>query len=274
MTRKEDIIIMKLFISSDIEGTCGITHWDETEAVRPDYTQFSERMTDEVAAACRSAIECGAQVVVKDAHDSARNIIADRLPEGVRLIRGWSGDIYSMMSGIDAEQFDAVAYTGYHSAATSNGNPLSHTMTLSLFSVRINGRLADEFTMNSYIAAYRKLPVVFISGDEALCESARELIPSIVAVPTKRGFGGATVSEHPRVAQEKIADGMKRALAGDISKCLLTLPDHFEIEVVYKDFRQAYGKSFYPGARLLNTNTVIYETDNYYEIMRFCEFCM
>ncbi len=266
---------MKLFISSDIEGTCGITHWNETEATIPAaYSQFAKLMTGEVAAACSAAIECGAEVTVKDAHDTARNIILEDLPRGTTLIRGWSRDILSMMSGIADDKYDAVAFTGYHSEATNGGNPLSHTMTTKLQSVKINGKLASEFVMNTYIAAYYGVPVVFLSGDEALCETAKEMIPGIVAVATKRGRGAATIAPHPADARDSIRAGMKEALSGDISRCGLILPEHFEIEVCYKDFRDAYSASFYPGAKLVNSNTVAYEADDYLDIMRFDKFCM
>ena len=41
----------KLFISADIEGTCGITAWEETDAKGRNYDYFCERMTAEVSAA-------------------------------------------------------------------------------------------------------------------------------------------------------------------------------------------------------------------------------
>ena len=68
---------MNLFISSDIEGTCGIAAWSETEPGRPDgdYAYFKQQMSREVAAACRGALAAGGErILVKDAHDSARNI--------------------------------------------------------------------------------------------------------------------------------------------------------------------------------------------------------
>ena len=42
---------MKVFISSDIEGTAGITHWDEAEKGHFSYPEFRELMTGEVLAA-------------------------------------------------------------------------------------------------------------------------------------------------------------------------------------------------------------------------------
>ncbi len=272
---QKEVFTMKLYISSDIEGTCGINHWNETEATKPgDYSQFAKLMTAEVAAACESAIECGASVTVKDAHDTARNIILEELPRGTTLIRGWSKDILSMMSGLNDDKYDAVAFTGYHSEATSDGNPLAHTMTTRLQSVKINGTPASEFVMNAYIAAYYGVPIVFVSGDEALCETAKRMIPDIVTVATKKGKGAATVSPHPADARDEIRAGIKKALSGDISRCKLELPEYFEIEVCYKDFREAYSASFYPGAKLINANTVAFEADDYLDIMRFDKFCM
>ena len=139
---------MNLFISSDIEGTCGIAAWSETEPGRPDgdYAYFKQQMSREVAAACRGALAAGGveRILVKDAHDSARNIDPSVLPEEVQINRGWAGDVYSMMSGIQHGDWDAAVFTGYHAAACCDGNPLSHTMNTSVDYVEINGVRASR----------------------------------------------------------------------------------------------------------------------------------
>ena len=114
---------MKIFISSDMEGTAGIVHWDETEKGKDGYSHFSAQMSREVAAACEGANAAGAkEILIKDAHDSARNINPELLPENVRIFREWGRHPYSMMAGLD-ETFDGVFFTGYHSAAGMNTNP-------------------------------------------------------------------------------------------------------------------------------------------------------
>ena len=50
-------MLNRIFLSADIEGTCGIAHWDETELGKPDYEPFRRQMTREVAAARRMGIE-------------------------------------------------------------------------------------------------------------------------------------------------------------------------------------------------------------------------
>ena len=85
---------MRVYLSADIEGTCGIADWAETErATMDDYRPFAAQMTAEVAAACEGAVAAGAEeIVVKDAHDSARNLDGSRLPRQARLFRGWTSD--------------------------------------------------------------------------------------------------------------------------------------------------------------------------------------
>ena len=53
---------MNVFISSDIEGTCGVAAWSETEPGQTggDYAYFRAQMSREVAAACRGALAAGA----------------------------------------------------------------------------------------------------------------------------------------------------------------------------------------------------------------------
>ena len=47
---------MNISLSADMEGTCGIADWSETERSTPmDYTPLQKQMTLEVAAACRGA---------------------------------------------------------------------------------------------------------------------------------------------------------------------------------------------------------------------------
>ena len=266
---------MKLFISADIEGTCGITCWDETEYGHPRYGYFAEQMTKEVSAACAAADRLGYDILVKDAHDSARNILPDKLHPSASLLRGWARDVNCMMSGIDSDKFDAVAFTGYHSAAMSEGNSLSHTMTTAAHSVKINGEYASEFVINAYTAALYGVPVVFLSGDEALCESAKELIPGITTVATKRGVGSACLSQHPDKVCQQITRAMTEALSGDYkNKCRLALPESFALEICYRDINDATRYACYPGVVRLDGKTLLFESDSYKEVLRAIHFIL
>ncbi|GAB2179359.1 M55 family metallopeptidase [Dongia sp. agr-C8] len=263
---------MKVYISADIEGTTGITHWDEAEKPHATYPEFRERMTDEVVAACEGAIEAGAtEILIKDAHDSGRNIIAGRLPECARLIRGWSGHPFSMVQELDAS-FDALLFVGYHSKAGSDDNPLAHTLRLRVAHLAINGEIASEFQIYSYAAALVKVPGVFISGDAGICADARKLVPAIVTVPVSRGIGPSTVSIAPSLALKEIREGASRALRGDRAKCRIDLPKHFTLEIKFTTPVDAYRASWYPGAKLAEPRVVRFLSNDYFEVLRAIKF--
>lgn len=266
---------MNVFISADIEGTCGITAWAETErATMADYRPFQQQMTREVNAACLGSIAAGAkEVFVKDAHDAARNIDASALPKSVRILRGWTGDPLSMMSGLDSGEFGAVLFTGYHAWAACPGNPLAHTMNLGNEYVTLNGVRCSEFLINAYTAGYYKVPVCFLSGDQDLCDFAKTLIPDIVTVPVNRGIGGGVVSIHPEVAVERIQAGAKEAVK-KAAKCQVPMPDHFDTVIRFREHKLAYSKSFYPGAWLEDGKNVCFKTDDWYEMIRFYHFVL
>lgn len=266
---------MKVFLSADMEGTCGIVSWPETERSTPfDYSPMQKQMTREVAAACRGALAAGAEeVLVKDAHDSARNLDPAGLPRGIRMNRSWSGDLLSMMSGLDQDKYDAVLFTGYHAWAGCPGNALSHTMNGRNNRVTVNGVYCSEFLLNSYTAGYFGVPVAMVTGDKALCDFAKELIPAITTVPVNEGRGGGVTSIHPDEAVERIEAAAKEAVI-HAAECIVPMPDHFHMEIDFIKHHVAYSKSFYPGAVLKEDKIVCFDSNDWYEVLRFCHFVL
>ena len=267
---------MNIFISADIGGTCGICAWSEAEVGGSGYEYFRKQMSEEVSAACRGALAAGGErILVKDAHDTARNIDPLLLPQEVQLNRGWSYDGYCMMSGIQRGDWDAAVLTGYHSAGSSSGNPLSHTMSTRLDYVEINGQRASEFMIADYTAAYHNVPVCFISGDAAICESARRMIPSIAIVPVNKGEGDSVTSLHPQLATERIEDVLREQLdSGRYLECVLTLPTEFEIKIRYQKHQAAAKAALYPNMVQLDEKTVRYNCFDFYDALCMMEFVM
>lgn len=265
---------MRLFISSDIEGTCGITDWNETKKSQPDYEYFSKQMSLEVAAVCQAALDSGnfEDIYIRDAHDTARNIQPDLLPVSsqIHLIRGWSGSLCPMMTGID--NADVVAYTGYHSGVGSGDSPLSHTNNLNNSSIVVNGMIFSEFIQNSYYASSKKKPVLFISGDQGICNVAKDMVPSIYTVPVGQGIGGATISIHPRTARNLIYSEALKAFEGNIDCNLIDLPSHFHVEYEFVDLMKAVKAGLYPGASQIESKKVQYDASDYEDVLKFIMF--
>ena len=261
---------MKIFISSDMEGTAGVTNWDEVTKGKDLYEHFARQMSREVAAACEGALASGAtEILVKDAHDSARNIDPSMLPETVKIFRGWGRHPFSMMAGLD-ETYDGVVFTGYHSAAEMNTNPLSHTMNTQNNHIRINGELCSELMMNSMTAAYLGVPVVCVTGDQGLCDWLKTKCPNAAAVPVSQGVGAGSVSIHPDLAVRRIRETVQKAVAGlSVQKNLYPLPEHFSVEVNFKEHAKATSASWYPGCVQADARTVLFEADDYMDVLRF-----
>ncbi len=264
----------KLYVSVDIEGVCGIVDWVETEIHEAQGAYFRAEMAAEAAAVCNAAVASGIhEILVKDAHDSGRSIDPSVLPQQASLMRSWTRDPYSMMAGID-ESFSGACYVGYHSAAGSDGNPLSHTMSLKAHEIHINGMLASEFLLNAYTAASFGVPSLLLTGDAALCAAANEIAPHIRTVPVLSGLGGASISIHPEVAQRRMADAVRDALADDPARLLVQLPDSFDVRITYLSTKHAlaHQASFYPGAEKIGMTTVGFRTKQWLDVLTFIHF--
>ena len=265
---------MKVFISADIEGTAGITDWDEALKEGANYQEFRRLMTAEVIAACEGARAAGAgEVIVKDAHQTGRNILVSELPEYVQIVRGWSGHPYSMMQGI-VPDCAAALFIGYHNKAGADTNPLSHTFKGKVSRLHLNGKLASEFTINALCAALVGVPPVFLSGDSGICTDARDLVPAIATLAVSEGHGPSTSSMVPRRAVAEIRTAVEVALSADLSACSLELPSEFELMIEFTNPVDAYRVSWYPGAQQIEPNAVRFASDDYFEILRSLQFLL
>lgn len=264
----------RIFLSCDIEGTCGIANWNEADRNKPDYAAFAAQMTREVAAACEGALAGGAEeLLVRDAHDSARNIDVSKLPEAARVFRGWGFEPYGMMSGLDGSYSGAI-FTGYHSAAGWSGNPLSHTMNTQNVYVRVNGEDASELMINAISASMLGVPSLMVTGDRMLCEWFRTKVPGAVAVPVNEGVGGGAITMHPDKAVRLIREAAEKAMSLNPAACLYPMPERFAAEICYREHFRARGASWYPGAVQVDSRTVRYESDQWMDVLTFFHFCL
>lgn len=266
---------MKIYISADIEGVTGVTHWDDAVKPQADYERYRKQMTLEVNAACEGANDAGAnEIWIKDAHADGRNIDGSMLPENTKLIYGWSGHPLSMVQELDSS-FDALLMIGYHSRAGSGGNPLSHTMSSSqIQSMKINNQFISEFHLFGYASMAMGVPVVLISGDKQICVDANSFTPGINTVNVKKGVGDSTVSIHPNKAINKIRKSTQKALSLDLSSYSTKVPDNFQLEIQYKHHKNAYKSSFFPGVDLVDPVTCSFQTGDYFELLRMVLFAI
>ena len=76
------------------------------------------------------------------------------------------------------------------------------------------------------------------------------------------------------VTNKEIEESVKSVLMSNLKNNLVPLPSHFDVEIQYKKFNDAYNASFYPGCKLISTDTVLFSTDDYYEVVRALKFIL
>jgi D-amino peptidase len=205
---------MKLYISADMEGTAGVCSWKQVDpSDTHEYPVYRRYMSQEVRAAIEGAREAGVKAVtVNDSHWDMRNLLFDQLPgdDDLRVISGTRKPL-SMGQGLDAS-FDAAFFTGYHAAA-GEAAALAHTYSSDVYRVSVNGVACSEALLHAAFAGSCGVPVVLVTGDDAIVRETLKELPWAVGVAVKRSIGYTAVdSLTPKAAQEEIRAGAKDAI--------------------------------------------------------------
>lgn len=258
---------MKVFISVDMEGVCGVVNWDQTSYGKEDYERFRRLMTQEVNAAVEGAFEAGAtDILVNDSHGSMRNVVIEDLNPSVRLITG-STKPMSMMEGLGPEH-NAVLLVGYHSQASSTG-VLNHTYTGRVAHYWVNGKVMGETGMNALIAGYHGVPVALVTGDSVVTAEAEALLPGVTTVAVKEPRSQfSALCLHPAKARELIKEGARKALQGLRAVKPLAPAKPATVRLQFHTSGQADGASIMPGAIRIDPVTLEFTGKDYLEAYR------
>ncbi|MCA9833641.1 MAG: M55 family metallopeptidase [Thermomicrobiales bacterium] len=216
---------MKILISADMEGTCGVSSWVHVQAPEVtsanqaastvEYGRFRKQMTEEVNAAARGAFKAGAtEIIVNDSHDFQRNIVIEQLDQRLTYISGADKRL-GMMQGVDLG-VDAVIYTGYHAQAGTVGGPLAHTWNTWVHDVRFNGVSTGEFGVNAAIAGHFGAGVIMVTGDDQAVQQTQDFLgDQVTGAVVKWGVSSSSARHmHPEKALALIESAAERAVSG------------------------------------------------------------
>jgi D-amino peptidase len=262
---------MKVLISADMEGTCGVSSWvqvtpsENASAGEPhnqgEYDRARHRMTAEVNAAIEGALEGGAdEVIVNDSHDGMRNLIADSLHPSCRFISGNDKPL-SMMQGIDIEDMGCAFFTGYHAKAGTPGGPLAHTWSGWVNDVRFDGRSTGEFGINAAIAGHFGVPITLVAGDEkAVAQTIAWVGDKCVGVAVKEGLSTTSALHlHPLKAQELIREGARQAVKNAKTAKPYLLPKNVTVEIDFEHQSRADYAARVPRVERVGERTISYK---------------
>ena len=264
---------LKVYISADMEGVAGVVTGEQLGPTGFEYQRFREFMTAEVNAAIAGAREAGAgQIVVSDSHGNGQNLLIERLPADVTIIRSWPRPLM-MMEGIDST-FDAAIFIGYHSSTTNPQGVRAHTISSArLAAVVLNGTPMPEAGINAAIAGHFGVPVVMISGDDATIAETRRIIGEVEGAVVKRAISfhsAATMT--PEASQNLIRERVKSALGRRASFRPYVLRPPVRLDLTFKNYQPAQVLAYLPIVEQTSAHSIRYTGRTVLEVSRFLEF--
>lgn len=180
---------MKVFLSVDMEGVCGVVGEKETDPENGGaaYAANCHRMTAEANAAIEGCLKAGAdEILVADSHGDFDNLIPEEMHPAATLMRGFPRP-FSMVQDLDGS-FAAVLCVGYHAMAGTPRAIIDHTFNGAIRSVEVNGRVTGETGLNAYVAGEFGVPIVLVTGDTAVTAEAQALLPGVHTVAVKEAL--------------------------------------------------------------------------------------
>jgi len=233
---------VRVFISSDMEGTAGIVDWTQCRGPGPEYETGRRLLLDEVNAAISGAVDAGAsEVLVNDSHGAMANLAPAELSAGASYLSGRHKPLY-MMQGLD-DSFDAVFFVSYHGSMGSNG-VLSHTYNpRAISAVRLNGTTVGEAGINALVAAAHGVPVALVTGDQVTIAETTAVLPEVVGVVVKQAVTRfSALSLHPTVAcgaiRSAAAAAVERVARSQLAPPPIELPACLEVDWLTADMAE------------------------------------
>ncbi|GMR22976.1 MAG: M55 family metallopeptidase [Acidobacteriota bacterium] len=265
---------IKVYISADMEGVVGAVTGAQLSPSGFEYQKFREYMTEEVLAAIRGARAAGAtEFLVSDSHGNGQNILIDRLPKKVQIVRSWPRPL-GMMGGLD-ESFDAAIFIGYHTSTSNTEGVRAHTMSsATLTDVRLNGASVAESGFNAAIAGHFGVPIVMVSGDDAIVAETKRYVGDDVegaVVKWAKSFHSARTLT-PEAGYEVIEAAARRAIEGvDELEPMRRLSD-LRLEISFKNYRQAEILSYLSVVERIDSHSIRYIAKDMVDASMFMQF--
>jgi D-amino peptidase len=226
---------MKVYLSTDMEGTAGIVDWAQCIGDGPEAAAGRELLLGEVNAAITGALAAGAtDIVVNDSHSVMRNLAPEQLHGRATYIAGSHKPLY-MMQGLDAS-FDAIFFISYHGSMGGDPAVLSHTYNpRAVAEVRLNGEVVGESGVNALVAAHFGVPVVLVTGDQTACQETAAIFPRVHTAVVKESISRfAAASLHPYAARDLILSAASQALETLDDAPAPDLPTPSTLEVTWR----------------------------------------
>ena len=265
----------KIYISSDMEGVVGAVTEEQMGPSGFEYQQFREFMTAEVNAAIEGARSAGAgEILVADSHGNGQNLLIDKLPKDVKIVRSWPRPL-DMVGGLD-DSFDGVIFLGYHASTDNLTGVRAHTFSSGrLTSVKLNGTPVTEGAWNAAIAGELGVPVIMVAGDDATVEEVSSLVGDVEGAVVKwaLSFHSATTLQ-PEAAYDLIRDKASRAVKNIKKYKPYKVKNPVTVEMGFKNYRPVEILSYLSLFERIGSHTIRFSAKNMEEAARIITFVL
>ena len=258
-----------------MEGIAGVVTGEQLSPQGFEYQRFREFMTNEVLAAIEGARAGGAtEILVGDSHGNGQNLLIEKLPKDVQVVRAWPRP-HLMVQGIDSS-FAAVLFVGYHTGTTNTEGVRAHTMSSANFAdVRLNGVSVPEAGLNAAIAGHFGVPVVLVTGDEAVVKETRALLGDVEGAVVKWPYGFHSARTlTPEASCELIRERAKAAVSRARGRKPWRLTAPVTLELRFKNYRPAEVLAYLPIVERVDAHTIRFRGKDVLEVARFIEFVL
>ncbi|MGC9346550.1 MAG: M55 family metallopeptidase [Anaerolineae bacterium] len=197
--------MVKILIWLDVEGISGV---ETNEMLHGSgFAETRELVTQDLLAAVRGVrrVDPGATIHVFDVHGKGGNLVASKLPADVRIFGdGWMAIFLEMVRSGTLRDYDGALLLGQHAATGTVDGFTPHTNTI-FTALRVNGRLAGEAPQFAWLFGHFGVPVLLVTGDDAVVREVEALLPGITALVVKQALSRAQARSLPLAdAHEKI----------------------------------------------------------------------
>lgn len=256
-----------------MEGLAGVVTEQQLGPSGFEYDRFREFMTNEALAAIEGARQSGAtEIVVVDAHGNGQNLLIEKLPNDVKLIRSWPRKNH-MVSGID-ESFDGVMLIGYHSSTTNMEGVRAHTFSSAkLTNVSINEKPVSEGIWAAMVTGHYNVPVILISGDNIATKETKDFVGDMETAVVKEAYGfHAAKSLTPAAACQVIKEASAKAVKRikDFKPYKVSTP--VTLDVSFKNYRPVELLSYLSIVKRTDSHTVRFIGDDMIKVSDFFIF--
>tara|TARA_Y100000310_G_scaffold5212_1_gene6114 strand:- start:24725 stop:25570 length:846 start_codon:yes stop_codon:yes gene_type:complete len=256
----------KIFISADLEGVVGAVTGEQLGPSGFEYQRFREFMTGEVNAAINAARSAGAtEILVADSHGNGQNLLIEKLPKDVQVIRSWPRPL-GMMEGINAS-FDGVIFTGYHASTDNTEGVRAHTFSSArLTSVKVNGQPMSEGSWNAAIAGQFGVPILVVAGDDAAVKEVKSLIGNAEGAIVKESISFHSAKTlHPEAAYDLIAEKTAYAVKNIKKYKPYKIRGPVTVSVSFKHYQPSQVLAYLDMFKRTNSHTIEFKAKNMIE---------